>query len=391
MEAIYPGSGPPHPLPCTLHGGMLSLWMFTGIACTLRFGSEWLHRSESILAEEIELDGDDGPIPGTRFRPRGSHRGGAWILLHGITRPGRRHVNLVRFARSVAASGTTVLVPEVADWVSLGLEPARSLGAVESALAVLEADPLVVGKPGLMGFSFGGPQALRVAGDPAVRHRLRCVAAFGGYGSLERTVRFLLTGLHEWEGEEYRVRPDPYGRWIVASNYLTSVPGFEDAQDVAAALRELAAYAGDHRIESWDASLDTLKREIAARVAPERRGLFAFFAPDAAHDPPGPSGEAESWAERLSAAGNRVTPELSLPDEVEVPLPTFLVHGRNDHLIPFSETLRLARRVRAPRLETTITALFAHSAGDPRPKGPVAWTRELWRFSRAMGGILSES
>jgi fermentation-respiration switch protein FrsA (DUF1100 family) len=299
-------------------------------------------------------------------------------------------VNLVRFARSVAASGATVLVPEVADWVSLGLEPARSLDAVESALAELEADPLVTGKPGLMGFSFGGPQALRVAGDPAVRERLRCVASFGGYGDLGRTVRFLLTGLHEWGGDEYRVRPDPYGRWIVASNYLTSVPGFEDAGDVALALRELAAYAGDHRIESWDASLDGMKEEIATRVAPERRDLFTFFAPDAAHDPPGPSPEAESWAERLADAGERVAPDLSLPDEVDVPLPTFLVHGRNDHLIPFSETLRLARRVQAPSLETTVTALFAHSAGDPRPKGPVSWTREVWRFSRAMGRILSE-
>lgn len=364
--------------------------MSRGITRTLRFGREWLRQSDSVIADELELAGAGGPIAATRFRKRTSSPAGAWILLHGITRPGRRHVNLVRFARSIAAGGATVLVPEVTDWVSLGLEPARSLGAVEAALATLEADPFVVGKAGLMGFSFGGPQALRVAGDPAVRDRLRCVAAFGGYGDLGRTVRFLFTGVHDWDGCEFRVRPDPYGRWIVAANYLTGIPGLEDAGDVARALRELAAYAGDHRIDSWDGALDGVKREMAETVAPQRRDLFAFFAPDSAHDPPGPSPEADAWAKRLAEAGERIAPELSLPEEVHVPLPTFLVHGRNDHLIPFSETLRLSRRVRSPRLETTITGLFAHSAGDPRPKGPLAWARELRQFSRAMSTILSQ-
>ena len=34
----------------------------------------------------------------------------------------------------------------------------------------------------------------------------------------------------------YRMDPDPYGRWIVGGNYLTRIPGLEDAGDVASAL-----------------------------------------------------------------------------------------------------------------------------------------------------------
>lgn len=306
-----------------------------------------------------------------------------------MTRTGRQHVSLVRFARSIAATGATVMVPEVPDWVGLRLAPHLTLGAVQAGVAALEEDPSVEGPPGLMGFSFGGPQALRVSSDPSLAGRLACVAAFGGYGDMDRTLDFLLTGSHEWEGNRYQVRPDPYGRWVVVSNYLTRVPGHEEAEPVARALWDLAAYAGDHFIESWDPSLDALKVELAEKVPHPWRELFNFFAPPARHDPLPRSEETAVWADRLTRAGLGMDPLLDLPGVVDTPVPVFLVHGRNDHLIPFSETLRMARRVRAPRLEVTVTGLFAHSAGDPWPHGPMGLTREVWRLGRTLGGLLA--
>jgi hypothetical protein len=37
-------------------------------------------------------------------------------------------------------------------------------------------------------------------------------------------------------GSAISLRPDPYGRWIVAANYLTYAAGYEGTADVAAAL-----------------------------------------------------------------------------------------------------------------------------------------------------------
>jgi dienelactone hydrolase len=305
-----------------------------------------------------------------------------------MTRTGRRHVNLVRFARSIAGSGATVIVPEVPEWVALRLAPDCTREAVLAGVEALEQDPGVQGAPGLMGFSFGGPQALRIAGDPALAGRLACVAAFGGYGELDRTLEFLLTGTHEWLGRRYQVQPDPYGRWVVAANYLTRVPGFQDAAPVAEALWELAAYAGDHFIEAWDPRLDRMKMVLEEALPDPWRPLFRLFAPPAADDPPPRSAETDAWRERIRQGGLAVDPELELPPELRVPVPVFLVHGRNDHLIPHSETLRLAQRVRAPSLAVAVTGLFSHSAGDPRPHGAVGWTREVLRLGRVLQGIL---
>lgn len=364
--------------------------MSSGFARTLRFARAWSRGARGLEVKEVELRGPHGPTPATRYRPAGARPGPGWVLLHGITRTGRQHVSLVHLARSIAASGATVLVPEVPDWVALRLAPHRTLGAVQAGVEAMEADPRVVGPPGLMGFSFGGPQALRVSGDPSLAGRLACVAAFGGYGEMERSLEFLLTGTHEWDGRRYQVRPDPYGRWVAAANYLTHVPGYRDAEPVARALWELAAYAGDHFIESWDPGMDALKAELEASLAPEWRELFSFFAPAAARDPLPRSPSTEEWTRRLASAGLSVDPLLDLPETIRVPIPTFLVHGRSDHLIPFSETLRTARRVQAPRLTVTVTGLFAHSTGDPRPHGPAGWTREVWRLGSTLRGLLGQ-
>src|SRR5690554_6285655 len=65
--------------------------------------------------------------PATLYRPARA-RGPlpAWVVLHGLTYSGRTHPSLVRFARAVAASGATVLVPDVPEWRSLRVAPAAT-------------------------------------------------------------------------------------------------------------------------------------------------------------------------------------------------------------------------------------------------------------------------
>lgn len=359
-----------------------------GLLPTLRFGRAWIRGRADVQVDEVAVAVGDIAVA-SRFRRRDAPGGPGWILLHGMTRTGRRHPSLVRFARAVAAAGTTVVVPEVPAWVGLRLAPERTGEAVEAGLRLLADTPGVRGRPGLMGFSFGGPQVLRAAADPATGARLSCVAAVGGYGDLERTVSFLLTGVHRWEGREHRVRPDPYGRWIVAANYLAAVPGMDGARDVARALRDLAVHAGDRAIESWDPALDPVKDHLAGTLPPERRALFRYFAPPAGRDPPASDAVTEDWARALTRAGLAVDPSLDLPHALEIPVPVLLLHGRNDPLIPSTESLRMARRIRAPEVRVLVTRLFAHSAGDPGPDSPLAWGREAARLGATLRWLMT--
>jgi pimeloyl-ACP methyl ester carboxylesterase len=157
---------------------------------------------------------------------------------------------------------------------------------------------------------------------------------------------------------------------------------------VAEALRELAVYAGDQGIDSWDARLDPVKDERARTLPAELRPLFRFFAPPAAHDPLPDTDETLEWSRLLAAAGAARDPELALAGRVDVPCPVHLVHGRGDALIPVSELRTLARRIQAPRVSVSVTGLFAHSSGHSGRRYPGEKLVESLRLAAVLSRIL---
>lgn len=363
--------------------------MASSLPRTLRFLASWLARRSPVTEEEAECADAGERFPATVYAPESGRPAEArWIVLHGITRPGRAHPALTRFARALASSGARVVVPEIEEWTELRLTPERTVPAVRAVLAFLDGDTADArSRPGLVGFSFGAPQAVLASLDPELRGRLSGVAGFGGYCDLERTVAFHFTGEHAWEGRVHQHRPDPYGRWVIGANYLTGIPEHRDAEDVAGALWRLAALAGERRIESWDPSYDPVKRQLREGVAPARRRLFDLFAPPAGAAPDRDA--AEALVPRLTAACREASrlmdpgPLLERP-----PCPVRLVHGRNDHLIPFTETLRLRRAFpEGSDVDATITGLFAHSDESPLRAG-VETLREGVTFVRALGEVL---
>jgi hypothetical protein len=355
---------------------------------TLRYLRTWLSGRAASRESTILVDRGDRTVPARLLVPeRGRPPFPAWILLHGVTRPGFSHPLLERFSRAVAASGSVVLIPEVPEWKDLRLSPEATLPTVQAGIRALEALPEAASTPhGLIGFSFGGPQALAAASDPSVARQVAGVTSFGGYCNLRRTLRFQFTGRHEWKGREEHTRPDPYGRWVVGANYLTVASAHTDAEDVAQALWVLAAEAGERRIPAWSPEYDPLKASLRGGIAPTRRALFDLFAPVSDHDPDPLA--AQALADVLTEGARRVAPLLDPPPGIGQGVKRIeLLHGRGDRLIPYTESLRMRESLGPDSpANLTVTRLFAHAAGDrfPRLRG----AREVWIFVRALGRIL---
>ena len=362
---------------------------------TLRYLRGWMRGSSGVpiagvVTDQLVINGAPDPLRARRYRPASGNRPlPGWVLLHGATRPGPDHPAIVRFAAALAAGGGDVLVPDIPAWRRLELDPAPAQSALERGVEYLHGDPLVRGGGVIVaGLSFGVPQALRVAARLAGTGRVRGVVGFGSYCDLFGAIRFGLTGQFEWRGRTAYLRPDPYGRWVVAANYLHRIPGYAAAHDVAQALGRLAALAGDRRIMSWDPGYDGVKDELMSSVPVENRALFRLFAPPADREPdPGPANEI---APLLVEAARAVHPHLELPRSMapggrEAP-PVRLIHGRHDHLIPFTETLALERRLRnRADVSATVTDLFAHSGGSAASP---ARLREAVRFFAALRGVM---
>ena len=349
-----------------------------------------------VVESEIQIERSGRKLPASLLLPRAAARRAAaaaarrpipvWVVLHGITRAGRGHPYLDRFARAVASTGHAALVPEIPEWREIELSTEATASTVAASLRALEGRPGLDGRQvGLVGFSFGAPQAIIAAADPALAGRVAGVVAFGGYCSVEESARFQFTGVHELDGRQESLAPDPYARWVVGANYLTRIPGHEDACRVAEALRALAAYTGDNDLLATDPELEPERLRLAAALVPGERSIFEALAPAAGTLPDPVRG-----ARMAAGLGDVMAgiPELNpLPFLTRLNVPVRLLHGAADQLFPYTQTIKLGR-VFPPGADvtTTVTGLFAHASGQER-SSPLHTAREALRLLRALASV----
>jgi hypothetical protein len=306
-----------------------------------------------VLLDEVEIEQvsvavGDRTLASDLYRPR-APRGGL-VLVHGLSRAGRHHPELVRLAGLLARHGLLVLVPQVDGLAAFRLT-GREVAEIDAAITALAAR---TSRVGIAGFSFGAGPALVAA---AARRDLVLTASFGGYADLRAVIRYLTTGLHEHGGVRYAQPPEQYNRWKL----LALLTGFvQDPRDASVldtiAQRKLA-----------DPGADT--RSLEAGLSAEGGAIIALVR--------NRSAEAVNPLVSALPASARSAIEALSPLSVVPRLPGRLViaHGADDISIPFTESLRIAEassgRARAVILET-----FEHTGPQP--------------FWRSLGGRLRD-
>lgn len=348
-------------------------------------------------SEEREVLFDTGgePREATLYLPRHGRRAPAWVLLHGVTVAGRHHEAVRRMARGIAAAGHLAFVPEVPRWRALAVTPEDTEPTVTAALSALRARPDVEPEHvGLMGFSVAGTWALGVASS---RPDVRAVAAFGAYADFRSTFRAMMTGHHEWEGREYRYRPEPYARWILGADFLPLLGdaewGSREARAcVATALLRLARVCGQNGADGDRAVYDPLIAALGETIPSSARRAWDLLAAPSTNLVPD-RGAALTLADVLAEAGVRAHPALDATERLRaLRQPVVLMHGERDTIVPFTETLRLGARL-PPGVARTVevTRLFGHTkTSEAGPlRNPLVLGVEAARFVRVVRAILA--
>ena len=337
--------------------------MLRGYLRTARYARGW-KAGGNVTSHQTSIDREGCAIPASLVLPNYFiGRLPAWVAVGGVSRMGRFHPQLVRFVQALASTGAAVLVPEIPEWRRLTVSPTVIGPTLRGSIDALRARPEI--RPerlGAIGFSFGAPGLAIAASQDRLAADIAGIVLFGGYHSLTRTLECLLTGRHEWDGVDYTLSPDPYGRWVVASNHLTSVPGCEDASDVAAALHTLASAASGERVSAWEPHHDPMIVALRSTIPASRQRLFDYFATPTTSPRPATEG-CLAMARRLADTCRRMDPLLEPGESLQdVEVPTQVIHGHGDRLVPFTEAFRLMEGVRSHvRRGATVTRLFSHS------------------------------
>ncbi|MBL8659316.1 MAG: hypothetical protein JNM75_06130 [Rhodospirillales bacterium] len=292
-----------------------------------------------------------GAIAADLYRPAEGARAGM-ILVPGLAPAGKDDRRLIAFANTIARAGFEVLVPDMARMRALQVSAADAPLLADAVAWMAQRDPA---RPlGIAAISFAvGPAVLALA-EPQAKGRVAFVLAIGGYFDLPAVVTFFTTGyFRDKPDAPWRHRtPNAYGKWVFL---LSNAPRLGDPAD-RRALTELAR----RKMQDRDADVSDLVRGLG----PQGRAVYALLVNEDPERVPAllaalPE-SVRSELRALNLAGRR----LAVGDVRFV-----LIHGRNDAIIPETESEALARAL--PEGAVSLHLLNSLDHVNPQPPGPV--------------------
>lgn len=268
------------------------------------------------------------------------------VLVPGVVPAGKDDARLVALANTLARLRFAVLAPDLVGPRNLQVR-SSDVREVADAFAYLMSRPELVpgGRAGIAGFSYGAGPVLLAGLEPDIREQVRFILALGGYYDLNSIVTYFTTGYYrdETTGRWRHLTPRPYAFRVFGLSSTDLLVRDQDRQRLRAALWET------------DDEDDTGGLIPQSGLAPDAEALQNLLInEDPARVPAlmerlSPSMRAE--LEGINPAGRDLS---GLRAQV------ILLHGRSDNIIPYTESVALARALPAEQVNLFLIEGFAH-------------------------------
>ena len=286
----------------------------------------------------------------------------ALLLIPGVTPEGRDDPRLVAFAGALARHGFLVFAPELP-----GLRAQRvsrddpdAIAAAGEALASCYG-PDVAPRFAVAAISYAVAPVVIAATMPPGDHRIALIVGIGGYHDVVAAITYLTTGYYRQSpGQPWRYgSPEPSAKWVFVLASASRVP---DPQD-----RALLSEIAHAKLANPDADV----RHLEARLGSGGRAMIALVR----------NADPERVPELIAALPESVRRDIEYLDLSRRQLGNLsadllLIHGRDDPLIPATESLALAAAVPPGHAEVFVVGNLSHVEIYP---GAIPDTLQLWR------------
>ncbi len=283
-----------------------------------------LQDGSSAARTPIAYPGTSAPRVADIYRPETTRA--ALVLVPGAAERARRDPRLVGFAEALRRRGFLVLVPALA-----GADPLQVSAA--DAEAIADAVRHLTGSAGfdqvgLAALSYAVGPTILAALEPDVAPGVGFIVAIGGYHDIVAAIAFVTTGaFREEPGAPWRRQAvNARAKWLFLRANAARIDEPEDAR----LLGEIA----QRRLARPDADTGAL----AARLGPQGRAVHRLLVNQ---DPERVPALVAALPQRLR--GEIAALDLASRDLARLHADLILIHGRNDPLVPYTESVDLAR------------------------------------------------
>jgi hypothetical protein len=199
---------------------------------------------------------------------------------------------------------------------------------------------------GMLGISYGAGPVFVAAAGYTKDIPIRFLISVGGYFDFAHFLNFVVRGVHESNGEQHFRQAQAWARFIFALNYLTDFID-ADTEEIRKILW-LRLNSKDQEAERAASALPANSAEFINEVISgfSDRNMKIF----------------RKIMIRDRETHARISP-ASIIAKLNPRMHFYLLHGKNDDLVPYEETLELERALRQNGKETVrslITASLTH-------------------------------
>jgi pimeloyl-ACP methyl ester carboxylesterase len=284
-----------------------------------------------------------GPATADLYQGSAPPQGGV-VVVPGLTPDGKDDPRLVAFANSLARARFRVLVPDIPNTRALKVSAADGVFISDAIEELAQRSAAGAERSvGMVAISYAvGPALIAASQTPAGRH-VGFIVAIGGYYDIEAAIAFVTTGYYRApDGSWEQATPNEWGKWIFLRSNADRVTDRSD--------RDRLLRIADRKLANPAADI----ADLVAPLGPEGRAIHDLIAN---RDP----AQVSALVARLPEPIRRELRQLDLKsrDLRRLAGPLIIVHGRDDAVIPHSESLKLAEAVGA-RAELFLIDHFAH-------------------------------
>jgi hypothetical protein len=302
----------------------------------------------------------------------------ALVLVPGAVPEGKDHERLVELALTLARVRFAVLTPELKGYRDLEIRPEQVREVADAFRYLVQREDLSPGgRAGIGAFSFAVGPAVLAALEDDIRDRVRFVFGVGGYHDLRLAISFFTTGYFEADGDLRHAEPSEYGRLVFAKSVQGQLRDPTDRATLGAMV--------EARMRDATADLSSL----AGGLGQEGQSVYRLLTNA---DP----GRTLELIRELPEETVATIDALTLADKELGGLAArlILVHGKSDPLIPYSESIALARAAPSRSRVIIVNHVLGHvDLGFSRLLSVQFWTQELpdgFRLLRAVSLLLQE-
>lgn len=317
----------------------------------------------------------------------GSLPRGRLMLVHGLADTGKEDPRLIALARTFARRSFLVMVPDFPGMRALRAS-VDDIGEVRAAIDALNRIDSCDPAPSLQGgIRPGGSPlptgavAISYASGPLLLALDRrppgadFAVLFGGYYDLTEVILFLTTGRHHDEGLEEDSEALPQGRWVLLSANAATVAEPKDEPTLRAIARR--------RLHDPAAAID----DLVASLTPGGRSILDLLANT---DPERFDALLHRSGPALRAAIDGLSPSVRLRRPLDLDL--YILHGRSDVIVPYSQSLKMKRLLRVDgKVRLVLLGGFRHARpGGGKERSWIASALDHPGDSARLLGVISD-